>query len=508
MLTYIFKNTLLQKRIENLTLWHIMLLALAVRLIAAFFSVGYAMHDDHFNVIEIAQSWADGGNIGAWLPTGTPAVMPDISHSLFYTGIHYLLFTICKVIGLQDPQLKMLLVRVLHAFYSLLTVYYGYKITEKIADKEAAKWAALLLALLWFMPNLAVRNLVEIVCIPPLLAGTYYVLKNPNYNWKNYFLSGFIIAFAFSFRYQTALIIAAVGLVFLIQKEWRGFVIYSLGVLLNIFIFQCIADILLWGYPLAEFLGYIQYNILHKADFITGYWFNYSLLISGLVLPPFSVLLWFGYFKNMRAHLLLFLPSFIFLVFHSSFENKQERFILPFIPYLIILGFAGWQNAATQIAFSTKWIRITKYTILIILALNMLLLIPVSVASTKTSKVNAMYYLYTQKDVQAYLVEMSHKDGWEFFPQFYLGKWCPEYFVIKGWSAENVKTSLTPQNTQPNYVVFLSDENINQRVEIFKKSFPHIQLLTTIHPSMVDVIFHKLNPINKSEPCFVYRINK
>ena len=155
------------------------------RLLAAVFSTGYAMHDDHFNVIEVAQSWADGQNVGGWLPDKVTGLSTEVCHSLFYPGIHYLLFCFFNFVGLHDPQLKMLLVRVLHALYSLLVIYYAYKITEKLSNTTNAKYAALLLGLLWFMPNLSVRNLVEMVCIPPLLAGYWLLLKEKTTGYKN-----------------------------------------------------------------------------------------------------------------------------------------------------------------------------------------------------------------------------------------------------------------------------------------------------------------------------------
>ncbi|MCB0484019.1 MAG: hypothetical protein KDC37_05600, partial [Flavobacteriales bacterium] len=46
----------------------VLLLALVPRLVAAIFSKGYGMHDDHFLVIEAAQSWLDGFDYNRWLP--------------------------------------------------------------------------------------------------------------------------------------------------------------------------------------------------------------------------------------------------------------------------------------------------------------------------------------------------------------------------------------------------------------------------------------------------------
>ncbi|MQY78241.1 MAG: hypothetical protein GH151_03475, partial [Bacteroidetes bacterium] len=54
-----------------------------VRLLAVFFSKGYGMHDDHFLVIEAAQSWVDDFDYNNWLPINRPDNIPT-GHSFFY----------------------------------------------------------------------------------------------------------------------------------------------------------------------------------------------------------------------------------------------------------------------------------------------------------------------------------------------------------------------------------------------------------------------------------------
>jgi len=56
----------------------IIIMALLVRLLAAVFSQGYGMHDDHFLVIEASQSWADGTDYNDWLPKTQKAINPNI----------------------------------------------------------------------------------------------------------------------------------------------------------------------------------------------------------------------------------------------------------------------------------------------------------------------------------------------------------------------------------------------------------------------------------------------
>src|SRR4030042_3803567 len=148
--------------INKRPLYTILIIAILIRLVAAVFSKGYGMHDDHFLVIEAPQSWVDGTDYNNWLPQNQVNPKPE-GHSFFYVGLQYILFLIIKWFGIVNPDTKMLINRMLHVLLSLEVVTYGYKITNRYAGLKSAVQVGLMLALLWFMPILAVRNLVEIV---------------------------------------------------------------------------------------------------------------------------------------------------------------------------------------------------------------------------------------------------------------------------------------------------------------------------------------------------------
>ncbi len=106
----------------------VLVLAVLFRMLAVLFSKGYGMHDDHFLIIEVAESWADNYNFNNWLPDSNGSGGPS-GHSLFYTGLHYFFFKGMHQIGIFDPQVKMYFVRLIHAALSLVIVVLGFKIT-------------------------------------------------------------------------------------------------------------------------------------------------------------------------------------------------------------------------------------------------------------------------------------------------------------------------------------------------------------------------------------------
>jgi hypothetical protein len=102
-----------------------------------------------------------------------------------------------------DPASKMLIVRLLHAFLSLATIWFGYRMVRMLAANPCPA-CGILLAFYWFQPWLSVRNLVEVACIPFLIGGTYYAMLPDRRNAV--YLGSFSPSDAgpaFNIRYQT-----------------------------------------------------------------------------------------------------------------------------------------------------------------------------------------------------------------------------------------------------------------------------------------------------------------
>ncbi len=493
-------------------LWLILGLAVFFRMLAVVFSKGYGMHDDHFLVIEIAQSWVDQC-YGNWLPFKGSTIISPSGHSLFYPGLHFILFKGLEYLGILDPQVKMYVVRFLHALFSLLVVYYGYKITEFYSGLKVARTVGLLLALLWFMPMLSVRNLVEVVCVPFLLLPTWLIIKNDRYQKiPVYLLAGLIAGIAFSIRFQSSLFLAGIGLVLLFERKWLPALVFGLGTSITIALIQGVTDYVIWKHPFAEFMEYVHFNATHPNDFVTHSWETYPLLISAIILPPIGLFFWLGYFRNWKKQLILFLPSFLFFVFHSSFPNKQERFIFPFIPFFIILGCIGWTEFVNNSSFWNKNTRLLRNCWIFFWTLNAVPLLVISVAYSKRNRVESMTYL-SHKTVNLLLVDDSNNDGIIMPPLFYLRKFQSNAWGVIGITKthrpkdayETVKDF--PENRFPNYALFWGAENIQPRVDSLKKYFPSLHYEATIEPGLVDVIVHYLNPVNDNQTTYIYKID-
>lgn len=488
----------------------ILFFAFILRLISVIFSKGYGMHDDHFLVIEAAKSWVDGFDYNDWLPVAGQTAPTPSGHSFFYAGLHYFLFRFLKYKHILDPQTEMYIVRLIHALLSLVTVYCGYKIVNKISGEKVAKIAGLLLAMFWFMPFMSVRNLVEFVCIIPLMAATWIAIKNEGQKRITPYIGvGVLLGIAFSIRFQTVMFTGGFGLALLFLKRYKEtftvaifFLIVAAGV-------QGLTDFYIWGRPFVEFQEYVRYNIENAHEYIILQWYMYFLLILGVLVPPVSIFLFWGFLRSWKKQLLLFLPSFIFLIFHSYFPNKQERFILPIIPFIILLGTIGWQDFVDKSTYWQNHKKLLKGFYIWFLCINTLLLAVISFAYSKKNRVESMTYIAGKKDVTYIAIEDSNRDEFLMPPLFYLQKWGHVFGITKLYPAADFYKEYhdIPVKDRPNYVVFMQHENIETRVADLKKYFPTLTYETTIEPSFIDKLMHWLNPVNKNQTTYIYKIN-
>ena len=275
-------------------LQQLLIIGFIVRFVSVIFSKGFGWHDDHFLIIESSQSWADGFDYNDWLPAeGQPERSPQ-GHSLFYIGLHYYIFKLLNLVGIVNPQIKMYVIRFLHALWSLLIIKYGYQITEQYANKKVAWYVGIFLCLYWFMPFMSVRNLVEFVCIPPVLMAIYYLKKEKSLS-RYFLLAGMWLGVAFSIRFQTVFLTAGIGIALLILRiSFKNILLLAFSFFSVILLSQGLVDYLIWKKPFAEFLSYVQYNIDNAGAYGSDNWHMYFDLIFGLLIPPLSFVLFAG----------------------------------------------------------------------------------------------------------------------------------------------------------------------------------------------------------------------
>lgn len=473
----------------------IILVGLFFRLISAIFSEGYGMHDDHFLTIEASASWVNNYDYNGWLPWSESSRGIPEGHSFTYVGLNYCFFAICKLIGFTDPKVLMIINRVFHALLSTLVIYFGLKITEKISNRNNAVTVGWILSLLWLMPFMSVRNLVEMVSIPFLMWGIWHLIKDENVNKKNLFIAGILCGVAISFRYQIGIFSIGIASYYLLKKQWGNIIFFSLGNIVLFTLTQGVVDFVIWGYPFAEFWSYVSYNMNQGTQYLpNSNYLMYLYVLFGVLLFPFGLLVGIGFFRSYKNSMLLFLPTLFFFIFHTLYPNRQERFILSILPFFIILGVIGFEklkqrnfwNKTWNISFGIFWI------------LNMFLVCFFSIMSSKYSRINAMYSLYKEtKENPLILMEGSGDASISQMPKFYANKWHASFIE---------KTSLDSIPDNLDYVFFAGKGNLSERVKHYRKKYRTLHLHQVCEPSLTDKIVHELNPRNVNEYIEVWKV--
>jgi len=482
----------------------IILLGAFVRLVAVIFSRGYGMHDDHFLVIETAQSWLDGADYNNWFKEREFQDAPTILN-FGYAAIHYVLFAFLEWTGLTSPQGKMFFVRLLHAAFSMLTILFGYRIADKLGNRDSARLVGLLLALLWFMPFFSVRNLVEVVCIPFIMWGFWIIVKDDK-KYLAFLLAGILFGISFSVRFQTLLLPIGIGIILLFQKRFIQTVLLGAGIIIPFLLLHGLPDLFIWGSPFTEVKTYILHNLEHRYDYSSSPWYTYLLLILGVLLVPTSFFIVYGFLRTWKKHAMIFLPILLFIIFHSYFPNKQERFILPVIPLLITIGLVGWYYFIENSHFWLRNKQLHRACWVVFWVLNAFLLIFFSTMYSKKARVESMDYLSGYDNIEVILCEDTNKDDASMLPRFYMDQWPEVYQVTKKYPSEELPVDeITGEPISPGFVLFFGKQHLHQRMIEIQKIYPGMEYEATIQPGLIDKVLHWLNPINANETIYIYR---
>jgi len=486
----------------------VLILAITVRLIAVIFSKGYGMHDDHFLVIEVSESWAEGGDVMKWFSKSQED--NESGRNFFYPGLHYFLFKGMNSIGLHDPQVKMFVVRFLHALFSLLAVYYAYKIAEKISGKETARQVGLLMALLWLLPSMSVRNLIEMVVLPLLMVASWFVLSadESRRKWWLLFAAGLLVGIAFPIRYQTLFFSGGISIALFLRKRFLESIVYTLGMFATIAVISGYLEWLLWGYPFGKVIYYVKDNIINAQSYFSLPWYTYILQVLIIFVPPVSFFIFFGQFKVYKKYWLIFVPTFLFFAFHSYFPNKQERFIFTILPFILIMGIAGWNEILSTSTYWQNKKKIIRGSWVFFWSLNTIVLCLFIFSYSKKSRVEAMYYFHDKNDVKGIILDHSSISKTLFLPRFYMDhKWPKVINIDKDKTMEQVKQEIDeqPANEKPNYILFLDEKELDSRVNRLKTFYPALHQVSVAEPSLLDWILWKMNPVNVNQVIYIYK---
>ena len=475
--------------------------AFFIRLVAAIFSKGYGMHDDHFLVIEASASWVDGYDYNGWLPWSEGNRGGPEGHSFTYVGLNFLFFYTFKFMGIVNPMLLMFFNRLIHGIISLAVIYFAFKISEKLSNTKNAIIVAWLLAFATVVPFMSVRNLVELAAVPFLMYGSWLLIRENLTNKYNFFYAGLAIGFALSFRYQIAVFAIGIGAYYFFTWKFKEFLWYVAGLILTFVLTQGLVDYIIWGYPFAEFYAYFTYNLDQGMAYQpNSNYFMYFYVLMGVFILPLGILIWIGFLKSYKRYLLFFLPTLIFILFHSIYPNRQERFILTVLPFFIILGIIGFEELKNRLFWDKLW----NFSYRFFWILNIPIVTIACFHFSKKSRVEAMYSLYGNSiRNERILSEGSRETKPSQMPKFYANSWeC--IFTERIDTTQSLEVN---SESKYDYIFFFGEEELGERIKEYKRIYPKLKLIKKCNPSFLDNLIRTINPVNSNQYIEVWKTN-
>lgn len=424
------------------------------------------------------------------------------ARSALLPGVLAGIMTVTRSIGIHDPGVEMFIIRLLQAAYSLLVVYFVYRLLERSLGQESALLGGLLAAAFFAMPVTAVHQLEESVCAVPLLAACWWWQRSedghqPSAVWAA--LSGAALATALILRFPLiGLVVAFAVLVLLRRQSWQNKLAF-LGGLAVVVVLQGYSNSVVnhqWWYSFIHRLGPMLHPE-HMAVDAEGYpssppW-HYVLTLVAALIPPASILLLAAAVKGGRTFPLLGIATLAFLVTHSLIANKQERFLLPILPGLFVLIVAGLPWLAARIARPAVYRGMWWYFWIV----NAALLVVVTFSFSKKDRVAPLLYVYRRHDATGVVVAQYNQTF--HVPEYYLGKPEPRLVVLGRGDAMRDSTSAI------NYVILYSDTPEADRIVLSSALHRTLTQLTVITPSLADRLAHAINPRhNKARTAVIY----
>jgi hypothetical protein len=335
-----------------------------------------------------------------------------------------------------------------------------------------------------------------------------------------------IAALAFSFsvgmRYQLVFFPLTLGMYLLWKRKWSRALLFGIFFTLGFALTQ-IDNLLFWHKPIYQhLLDYQYYNATHFADYPSNI-FSYLALITYYIFPVVTIVFLISLRRRPDAKqdsakdalqdvsqdasqvVAIVVGTLVFIVFHLIFPNRQERFLLPAVPFVLLLmirtiskrypceapcnaPFAescntscaqssnGSCSASCETSFEESWltklIRLSIY-------LSAIYTVSYSFFIPKSKYLEASQVLYERGDFQNVVIDNWKGEESVWLPMHYVGKFVHPFSMTNKKSLDQLKQQITHQPLYdskrlpapaPNYLILWGKEESYLRAKAYDEA--------------------------------------
>ncbi len=383
--------------------------AFVIYCITAINSKGYYQFDEHYQIIEFADL-----KMGINTIDDLPWEYNARIRSSFQPYICFVCFKILNAIGITSPYLLSFFLRFLSLLFALTVITIFVQSSKELVYGKYQDIYIALSYLLWFLPFLNIRFSSE------TWSGLFFLLSiallnlNIHKSKKTFFLIGLLLGLSFLCRYQSVILIIALGAWgIIVKKEAVNNILIIVSAFVLIFILGIIIDSRFYDELTFTSWNYFNANILEgvASSFGTSPWNYYVDIILFKPFFPIGILIYYslGLLLYTKPRLQIIWIIFPFLIIHSLIPHKEDRFLFPIInlaPLLLVLGFQESEKFFLKKNHENKLYKLfIQIFISIILFINVAALIVMAFKPAGNGAKALTYYIHnTYKQNPVFLI--------------------------------------------------------------------------------------------------------
>lgn len=358
--------------------------------LTAYFSSGYHHPDEHYQILQFA-NFKRG-----LVPSGE---IPWEFSAKIRSGLQpllcYVIFIILNGIGVNNPFITTMLLRMLTAVLAMVAISKLVVATRSQLTLKLNLCLILLFYLTWYLPYINVRFSSETWSGIFFIFAYSRVIDGKKHNIVSSIITGIFLGTSILFRYQSGLLVFGIfsWLYFISKKDWKILGSISCGIFVMLLL-GVLCDRWLYGSYTLSIFNYFNANIVKDvaSKFGTSPWYTIIEYILYTPSLPMGAVLFGSYIILLirKPYSPIIWCTLPFLIVHIAVPHKELRFLFPLSNFCPLI-FTSCLDLLSpkKISFA-----VIKYLSMTYLAINVLIILMIFNRSTRKGETKIAQYIY------------------------------------------------------------------------------------------------------------------